>query len=265
MFVMMLLQDGSGKFDMYSSRKWSSERDSKSSSTLGVPKGTDVTDDTSTTDEWILVDIKHKSVSPPPTSPRSAHTRTGSFDLHTIEPDSPIPSKLSPPTPKKTLRSVSAQADFEDDTAPLVESTDTKQHSLSLQRRGAIRRSFNKKQQQQQQQEPSNSPGKGDKKRCSITKVLSRSSSDLREIGTKSQKLQKKPPIAKRSGYWISMMDGFQRILLFTPQYSVVTNCEKANRFNFDSLEVNFTLRSVTITLIDNNTNREVLLFSILP
>lgn len=240
-------------------RKWFSEKESKSSSTLGVPNSGYSIDfvDSPTSNDWTLVDIKQKSVSPPPTSPQAVHSRTGSFDLHSIEPPSSMNSKSPPPTPKKTLRSVSAQPEFDSDTTPLVEHSDTKQqHSSYLQRRGAIKRSSTKN-----QQHLSNSAGRGDKKLCGVSKSLSKSSTDLREIDAKSQK---KPRVSKRSGYWISMMDGFQRILLFTPHYSVVQNCERENRLSFD-VEVNFSLRCVTITLIDNNTNREVLILSVLP
>lgn len=233
---------------------------------LGVPSSnysTDVVDysTTTTTDDWTLVNLRQKSVSPPPSSssPRAIHSRTGSFDLHTIEPPSPTSLK-SAPTPTKTWRSVSVQPELDSDTTPLVEFTGAKHPSLH--RRGAVKRSSTKHQQQH-----SNTASKDDKNKslCTVSKCFSKSSCDLREIDSKSQKSEKKPPTAKRSGYWISMMDGFQRILLFTPQYSVVKNCEKANRLNFDALEVNFTLRSVSVTLIDNNTNREILLLSILP
>ena len=238
-----------------------SERGTKSSSMLGVPSSIDSVDYSTTTtdDNWTIVNLRQKSVSPPPTSssphPPPIHTRAGSFDLHTIDPLSPISPKSST-LPTKTWRSISAQPDLDSDTAPLVEFTDTK-HRSSLQRRGALKRSSTK-----QQQHHSN---KDSKSLCAIAKSLSKSSSDLRDISGKSQKSQKKPPMARRTGYWISMMDGFQRILLFTPQYSVVKNCEKATRLNFDAQEVNFTLKSVSITLIDNNTNREILLVSILP
>ena len=244
-----------------------SERGSKSSSMLGVPSSRYSIDPvdystTTTTDNWTLVNLRQKSVSPPPTSssppPPPIHTRAGSFDLHAIEPSSPMPLN-SASLPAKTWRSISAQPDLDSDTTPLVEFMDTK-HRSSLQRRGALKRSSTKHHHQQQHHS-----GKDSKSLSMISKALSKSSSDLSEIDGKSQKPQKKPPTAKRSGYWISMMDGFQRILLFTPQYSVVKNCEKANRLNFDALEVNFNLKSVSITLIDNNTNREVLLLSILP
>ena len=244
-------------------RTFLSGRGTKSSSTLGVPNNNysiDIVDYSPAVDDWTMVDVRQKSSSPPPASPKAIHTRTGSFDLHTIE-RSPSPaSSNSTASPKKTWRSVSAQPDIDNDTTPLVEFTDTKHQISSLQRKGAVRRSSTK----HQQQHLSDSAGKGNKKLCRMGK-LSKSSNDLRDINTGSQKTQKKPPISKRSGYWVSMVDGFQRILLFTPQYSVIKNCEKANRLNFDALEVNFALKSVTVSLIDNNTNREVLLFSILP
>lgn len=243
----------------------SEKRGSKSSSMLGVPSNIysiDTVDYSTTTDDWTMVDFRHKSESPPSTSPSSPppiHGRTSSFDLHSINLSLPTSSK-SPTALRKAWRSISAQPDLETDTTPLMEFTDSKQHESSLQRRGAIKRSSTKN-----QQNLSNSSGKGDKNMCPILKTISKSSTDLREIDTKSNKSQKKPPSGKRSGYWISMMDGFQRILMFTPQYSVVKNCEKANRLNFDALEVNFTLKSVLVTFIDNNTNREVLLLSISP
>ena len=240
-------------------RAFFSERGTKSSSKLGVPNNThsiDVVDYSSAVDGWTKVDVRQKSSSPPPTTP--SLTRTGSFDLHTIEPPS-SPASSNPP--KTTWRSVSAQPDFDDDTTPLVDFTDTKHRTTSLQRKGAIKRSSTK----HQQQNLSESADKGDKKLCKIAKALSKSSTDLSNIDNGSQKSQKKPPITKRSGYWVSMVDGFQRILLFTPQYSVIKNCEKANRLNFDALEVNLALKSITVSLIDNNTNREVLLLSILP
>lgn len=241
-------------------------RGSKSSSMLGVPSSRYSIDPvdystTTTADDWTVVNLRQKSVSPPPTSisppPPPIHTRAGSFDLHAIKPSLPS-SPNSASLPAKTWRSISAQPEFDSDTTPLVEFTDTK-HRSSLQRRGALKRSSTKHHQQQHHS------SKDSKSLGVISKCLSKSSSDLSEIDGKSQKPQKKPPIVRRSGYWISMMDGFQRILLFTPQYSVVKNCEKANRLNFDALEVNFNLKSVSITLIDNNTNREVLLVSILP
>ena len=240
-----------------------SERGTKSSSTLGVPSNNysiDIVDYSPAGDDWTMVDVRHKSSSPPSTSPQAIHTRSGSFDLHTIEPSpSPVSSNL-PTSPKKTWRSISTQPDLDNDTTPLVDFTDTKHRTSSLQRRGAMKRSSTKN-----QQHLSDSAGKGEKKFCRASKCLSKSSSDLRDIDAGSQKSQKKPSVSRRSGYWVSMVDGFQRILLFTPQYSVIKNCEKANRLNFDALEVNFALKSVTVSLIDNNTNREVLLLSILP
>ena len=235
-------------------KAWLSERGgSKSSSMLGVPYNTSYSVDAA--DGPPRITVKQKSVSPPrtPPSPPAIHTRTSSFDLHTIEPPSP--------TATTTRRSLSEQPGFDSDTTPLVEHVDPKQHLSPLHRKGAIKRASTKS----QQQDLSNSFGKGNKKLGTVSKAISRSSTDLRELGDKPHKSQKKPPAGKRSGYWVSMMDGFQRILLFTPQYSVVKNCEKANRLNFDALEVNFTLKSVSVTLIDNNTNREVLLLSILP
>ena len=243
-------------------RTFLSERGTKSSSTLGVPNNKhsiDIVDYSPAVDDWTMVDVKQKSSSPPPTSPSQiVHTRTGSFDLHTIEPPA-LPSSSNPP--KTTWRSNSAQPDFGNDTTPLVDFTDTKHRTSSLQRKGAIKRSSTK----HHQQNLSDSAGKGDKKLCKMARALSKSSNDLSDVNTGSQKSQKKPPISKRSGYWVSMVDGFQRILLFTPQYLVIKNCEKANRLNFDALEVNFALKSITVSLIDNNTNREVLLLSILP
>lgn len=240
-------------------------RGSKSSSMLGVPASGNYSIDvvdysmTTATDDWTLLDLRQKSVSPSPSSPpETIHARAGSFDLHTIVPPSPTSLK-SPTSPVKTWRSVSVQPDFDSDTTPLVELINAKNKS-PLHRKGAVKRSSTK-----HQQNLSNSAGKGDKGLCAIAKSISKSSSDLRNIDRKPTKSHKKPPITKRSGYWVSMMDGFQRILLFTPQYSVVKNCERANRLNFDALEVNFTLKSVSVTLIDNNTNREVLLLTILP
>lgn len=245
-------------------RTFLSERGTKSSSTLGVPNNKysiDV-DYSPAVDDWTMVDVRQKSASPPPTSPSQAVlTRTGSFDLHTMEPSaSPAPTNPTV-SPKKTWRSNSAQPEFDNDTTPLVDYTDAKHRTSSLQRKGAMKRSSTK----HHQQNHSDSAGKGDKMLCRIGRALSKSSTDLRDIDSGSPKSQKKPPISKRSGYWVSMVDGFQRILLFTPQYSVIKNCEKANRLNFDALEVNFALKSITISLIDNNTNREVLLLSILP
>lgn len=232
-------------------RTWFSEK--ASSSTLGVPSGSysiDVADFSSTTTN--VVDLRRNSASPPPLS-GSMHARTGSFDLHNIE--SPSSSSLKSPT--MPWRSISAQPEFDSDTTPLVDHTDKKHLSSSLHRKNAIKRGSTKNQYL------SSSAGKCDKARPlkAISKVVSKSSTDLREICRK----QKKPPIGKRTGYWVSMIDGFQRILLFTPQYSVVKNCEKANMLNFDAMEVNFSLKSVYVTLIDNNTNREILLLSILP
>ena len=247
---------------MQTLRSYSSEKKIKYS-TLGVPHNDqriDVVDYSPTEDDWTMVNVRQKSSSPPPISPQNIHTRTGSFDLHTINPTSSLPSN-SLKSPKKTWCSGSAQPELDTDTTPLVDFTDAKSKMISpLYRKGAIKRSSTKHQQQL-----SESAGKGsnDKKLSRIGRSLSKSSSDLRDID--AQKSQKKPPVGKRSGYWVSMMDGFQRILLFTPQYSVVKNCEKANRLNFDALEVNFALKSVTVTLIDNNTNREILLLSILP
>ena len=238
-------------------RSYSSEKRMKPS-TLGVPHNSnhamDVVDYSPTEDDWTMVNVRHKSSSPPPVSPQNIHARTGSFDLHHIDPSSSLPSNL-PKSPKKTWRSVSTQPELDGDTTPLVDFTDSKSKMTSpLHRKGAMKRPSTKHQQQL-----SESAGK-EKKLCRIGRALSKSSFDLRDIDA-----QKKPPVGKRSGYWVSMVDGFQRILLFTPQYSVVKNCEKANRLNFDALEVNFALKSVTVTLIDNNTNREILLLSILP
>jgi len=239
------------------SRTWFSEKGpSQSSATLSVPRGSysiDVADFSSTTTN--AVDLRQKSASPPPPPSSPMHSRTGSFDLHDIEPPSTSAS------PKKTWRSISAQPEFDSDTTPLVDHTTTSiKHSSasSLRRKNAIKRASTKSQF-------SSGASKGNKELKAVSKSLSKSSSDLREISDKPHKSHKKPPTAKRTGYWISMVDGFQRIILFTPQYSVVKNCEKANMSSFDALEVNFSLRSLSITLIDNNTHREILLLSILP
>ena len=271
-----ILQDGQGRFEYRpkspptpTSRHWDYEKlqQRSKSAKLFVPHASTI----DVPDEDVLattnVDLGFFSAHgiTIPTSPASptneekgVHVRTNSFDLHDIKSCN-----------KRAWRSVSAQPNMEDssDTAPLVDRSDGKS---SLRRKGCVKRLSSKS---MKSEALSTSEGARDIK--SLYKH--KSTTDISKIGTSKmdntdyrptrhyQVDAKKPSFNKRPGHWVSMMDGYQRILLFTPHFHVVQNCDKASKFTFDMMELNLTLSSITVSLIDNNTNREVLLLSVQP
>jgi len=201
-----------------------------------------------------------KSPTSPTNEEESGHVRTSSFDLHDIKPSS-LQSKRS-------WRSVSEQPNVEDesDTAPLVDRSDAK--FSSLRRKGCVKR--------KSQKNVALSGSEGAREIKSLYKP--KSTTDISKVGISkmdngdhkpARRNQmdnaKKASFNKRTGHWVSMVDGYQRILLFTPHYHVVQNCDKASKFTFESMELNLTLSSITVSLIDNNTNREILLLSVQP
>lgn len=268
------MQDGQGRFEYHpkspTPTQWDSDKIVQHKSKLFVPHGSTIDVPDKQSKDVDLKFFSEQGIAIPtspatsPTEEESYHVRTKSFDLHDIKP--------TPPQTKRTWRSVSAQPDMEDesDTTPLVDRQDPK--NSSLRRKGCIKR-------------PSRSPkstaslsgSEGARGIRSLSKAPSKSTTDISKIGISKvddvdfkptrryQVDTKKPAFNKRTGHWVSMMDDHQRVLLFTPHYHVVKNCDKASKFTFDVMELNLTLNSVTISLVDNNTNREVLLLSVQP
>ena len=278
-----ILQDGQGRFEYRpkspsppkSPRHWASEKllPRPASSWLFVSHANtiDVPDAELSRRKDVDLDLfstKEITIPVTPTSPtneeESHHVRTNSFDLHDIKPSSS--------EDKRTWRSVSAQPNFDDesDTTPLVDHPDVK--FSSLRRKGVIKRLSSKSQKSAALSTSDEASGVS-----SFYKTPSKSTTDISKVGISkmddpdhkpSRRFQidsKKASSNKRTGHWVSLMDGYQRILLFTPHFHVVKNCDKASKFTFDVMELNLTLSSINISLIDNNTNREILLLSVQP
>lgn len=238
-----ILQDGQGRFEYRpksptTPRHWASEKlqQRSKSAKLFVPHASTI----DVPDEDILgatnVDLSFFSahgitIPTSPTSPtdeeKGVHVRTNSFDLHDIKSSS-----------KRTWRSVSAQPNMEgdSDTTPLVDCSDGK--FSSLRRKGCVKRPSSKSIKSEVL-----STSEGAREIKSLYKP--KSTTDISKIDTsKMDKADykptrhyqidaKKPSFNKRPGHWVSMMDGYQRILLFTPHFHVVQNCDKASKFTF--------------------------------
>lgn len=59
-------------------------------------------------------------------------------------------------------------------------------------------------------------------------------------------------------GYWKSFIDGLQRVLVFTRDEDVLDQIVAADSVSQNNVDVSLSLKSVGVSLVDNNRKREV-------
>ena len=66
-------------------------------------------------------------------------------------------------------------------------------------------------------------------------------------------------------GYWKSFTDGLQRVLLFTPDETVLLKIKAANSFSVPLFQASLTFKAIGLSLVDNIRKKEVVYVSISP
>ena len=66
-------------------------------------------------------------------------------------------------------------------------------------------------------------------------------------------------------GYWKSFIDGIQRILLFTPDESIIMAIRAANSFSIPKFEASLSLKAIGLSLVDNRRKLELAYVSFSP
>ena len=66
------------------------------------------------------------------------------------------------------------------------------------------------------------------------------------------------PPSRSKKGYWLSFMDGLQRVVLFTTDQDTNTRVLKGNKTEQPKLELALSLIAVGISLVDDIRGQEV-------
>lgn len=59
--------------------------------------------------------------------------------------------------------------------------------------------------------------------------------------------------------YWVSFLDGMQRVLLFTMNKSIAENVHSAQQFDSIQQEITVSIHGLGMSLVDNNTREEVM------
>ena len=65
-------------------------------------------------------------------------------------------------------------------------------------------------------------------------------------------------PVPLERGYWMSFIDGLQRVLIFTPDEGVIQHIKAVNSYSVPLFEVSLSLRAVGVSLVDNDKKREL-------
>ncbi len=68
------------------------------------------------------------------------------------------------------------------------------------------------------------------------------------------------PPLSSRGtrGYWVSFMDGLQRVILFTTDHGTQKRVLRGNKTQRTNYEVTLSLTAVGISLVNDIRGREV-------
>ena len=66
-------------------------------------------------------------------------------------------------------------------------------------------------------------------------------------------------------GYWKSFVDGLQRVLIFTPDETVLMKIQAANSFSIPLFEASLTFKAIGLSLVDNDRKRELAYVSVSP
>lgn len=76
---------------------------------------------------------------------------------------------------------------------------------------------------------------------------------DLRKDGVREFYPRENEPV-----YWVSFLDGMQRVLLFTEDKNVAEEAQSSRQFEEIQQEINVHIHSIGLSLVDNITRQEI-------
>ena len=63
---------------------------------------------------------------------------------------------------------------------------------------------------------------------------------------------------SQNRGYWKSFIDGLQRVVIFTPDNSVLERIRAENSYSMPLFEASLSLKSIGVSFVDNDKRREL-------